>query len=432
MAKSSYQVGLIGCGTVGSGVLELLHRRRDVFEGILGRQIEVSKVAVRDLEKTRHNVYGFVKPDVFTGDPADVTSDPDIELVVEVAGGVDMPREWLKESLAKGKDVVTANKAVLALHGEEIFQLAASSERAVFYEASVAAAIPVIEILQNGLVANQVTHLSGILNGTCNYILTRMEEAGLAYGEALEEAQQKGFAEADPTLDVNGADSAHKLALLARIVTHAHIPLENIFTEGIEEITGEDIVFAAGLGYRIKLLAIGSRHEDGGAWDLRVHPCLVHRDEVLAQVRNEVNAVRVKGDAIGSMLVYGSGAGSFPTASSVVADIVRAAKGDRPSMTSTNGQSPGIVPISQVAVRNYIRVTVLDLPGVLGRVTSFFGMKGINIQSMQQPEAKHGQPVPVVLVTHAVEDEVVSHALDELRDRTDLLNGPTTRIRIED
>ncbi len=431
MAKTPYQVGLIGCGTVGTGVLELLHRRRDVLEGILGRPIEVSKVVVRDLEKTRHNVYGFVKPDVFTGDPAEVTGNPEIDLVVEVAGGVDMPRQWMKDALAKGKDVVTANKAALALHGEEIFQLAAAGKRGVYYEASVAAAIPIIEILQNGLVANQITHLSGILNGTCNYILTRMEEAGLGYGEALEEAQQKGFAEADPTLDVNGDDSAHKLALLARIITHAHIPVEKIFTEGIEEVTAEDIVFASGLGYRIKLLSIGSRHEDG-AWDLRVHPCLVHRDEVLAQVRKEVNAVQVKGDAVGPMLVYGSGAGSFPTASSVVADIVRAAKGDRPSMNSANGQSPEIVPIDRVAVRNYIRVTVLDLPGVLGRVTSFFGMKGINIQSMQQPEAKHGQPVPVVLVTHAVEDEVVSHALEELRDRTDLLNGPTTRIRIED
>ena len=188
MAKTPYQVGLIGCGTVGTGVLELLHRRRDVLEGILGRPIEVSKVVVRDLEKTRHNVYGFVKPDVFTGDPAEVTGNPEIDLVVEVAGGVDMPRQWMKDALAKGKDVVTANKAALALHGEEIFQLAAAGKRGVYYEASVAAAIPIIEILQNGLVANQITHLSGILNGTCNYILTRMEEAGLGYGEALEEA----------------------------------------------------------------------------------------------------------------------------------------------------------------------------------------------------------------------------------------------------
>lgn len=431
MAQSPYRIGLIGCGTVGAGVLELLHRRRDVFAGLLGRAIEVSKVVVRDLEKTRHNVYGFVKPDVFTDDPADVTGNPDIELVVEVAGGVDMPRQWMTESLSNGKDVVTANKAALALHGDEIFQFAAINNRSVYYEASVAAAIPIIEILQNGLVANQITHLSGILNGTCNYVLTRMEEAGLGYTEALEEAKQKGFAEADPTLDVNGDDSAHKLALLARIIAHAHIPVADIFTEGIEEITAEDISFASDLGYRIKLLSIGCRHEDG-SWDLRVHPSLIHRDEVLAQVRKEVNAVQVKGDAVGPMLVYGSGAGAFPTASSVVADIVRAAKGDRPTMNSLNGLPPEIVPIDKVAVRNYIRVTVLDLPGVLGRVTSFLGMKGISIQSMRQPEAKHGQPVPVVLVTHAVEDGVVSRALDELRERTDLLNGPTTRIRIED
>ena len=431
MDQKPYQIGLIGCGTVGAGVLELLHRRREVFSGLLGRSIEVSKVAVRDVEKTRHNVYGFVEPDVFTADPGEVTGNSDIELVVEVAGGVDLPRQWMVDSLVNGKDVVTANKAALAFHGEEIFQVARVNNRCVYYEASVAAAIPIIEILQNGLVANQITHLSGILNGTCNYVLTRMEEAGLGYDKAVEEAQQKGFAEADPTLDVNGDDSAHKLALLARIITHSHVPVEQIFTEGIEEITAEDISFASNLGYRIKLLSIGCRHEDG-AWDLRVHPALVQKDEVLARVQREVNAVQVKGDAVGPMLVYGSGAGSFPTASSVVADIVRAAKGDKPTMNSVNGLSPPMVSIDEVTVRNYIRVTVLDLPGVLGRVTSFLGMKGISIQSMQQPEAKHGQPVPVVFVTHKVKDSVVSSALEELLERTDLLNGPSTRIRIED
>ena len=232
MDQKPYQIGLIGCGTVGAGVLELLHRRREVFSGLLGRPIEVSKVAVRDVEKTRHNVYGFVDPDVFTADLGEVTGSPDIELVVEVAGGVDLPRQWMVDSLANGKDVVTANKAALAFHGEEIFQVARVNNRCVYYEASVAAAIPIIEILQNGLVANQITHLSGILNGTCNYVLTRMEEAGLGYDKAVEEAQQKGFAEADPALDVNGADSAHKLALLARIITHSHVPVEQIFTEG--------------------------------------------------------------------------------------------------------------------------------------------------------------------------------------------------------
>ena len=431
MDQKPYQIGLIGCGTVGAGVLELLHRRREVFSGLLGRSIEVSKVAVRDVEKTRHNVYGFVEPDVFTADPGEVTGSPDIELVVEVAGGVDLPRQWMVDSLANGKDVVTANKAALAFHGAEIFQVARVNNRCVYYEASVAAAIPIIEILQNGLVANQITHLSGILNGTCNYVLTWMEEAGLGYDKAVEEAQQKGFAEADPTLDVNGDDSAHKLALLARIITHSHVPVEQIFTEGIEEITAEDISFASNLGYRIKLLSIGCRHEDG-AWDLRVHPALVQKDEVLARVQREVNAVQVKGDAVGPMLVYGSGAGAFPTASSVVADIVRAAKGDKPTMNSVNGLSPPMVSIDDVSVRNYIRLTVRDLPGVLGRVTSFLGMKGISIQSMQQPEAKHGQPVPVVFVTHEVKDSVVSSALEELLERTDILNGPSTRIRIED
>ena len=424
---------MIGCGTVGTGVLELLHRRRAHLTALLGREIEVTRIAVRDPGRPRHRVYAFVSPDALTGCPEDVTRADDIDLVVEVAGGVDRPREWILDSLRHGKDVVTANKATLAFHGEELFRVAKECERCLYYEASVAAAIPIIELLQNGLVANHVNRLSAILNGTCNYILTRMATAGLEYEDALREAQEKGFAEADPTLDVSGADSAHKLALLARIMTSAHVPVEQVFTEGIESITSEDIAFASELGYAIKLLAV-ARLTDDGAWDLRVHPTLVGRDSVIAQVNNEVNAVELRGDAVGPMLVYGNGAGSFPTASSVVADIVRIAKGDRPATQSDNGNGapPKLLPIESVALRNYVRITVLDLPGVLGRVTSFLGMRGISIQSLQQPEARHGQPVPVVLVTHQVADRDLTDVLLELRIKTELLHGPTTRIRIED
>ena len=427
----SYRIGMIGCGTVGSGVLELLCRRRADLSALLGRDLEVVRIAVRDRERPRHHVYGFVDPDVFTDDLAGVIRGDDIDLVVEVAGGVDAPRDWIVDALRHGKDVVTANKATLAFHGEEIFRVAHEEHRCVYYEASVAAAIPVIEMLQNGLVGNQITRLCGILNGTCNYILTRMEVEGLGYSDALREAQEKGFAEADPTLDVSGGDTAHKLALLARIITNKYVSVHRIHTEGIESITAEDISFAATLGYRVKLLAIAHLTEDH-RWDLRVHPALVRREEVLAQVANETNAVQVRGDAAGPMLVYGSGAGSFPTASSVVADVVRAAKGDRPAGGAINGNSPVFATIDEIALRNYVRMTVIDLPGVMGRVTSFLGMRGISISSMQQPEAKHGQPISIVFVTHQVGDRVLTSALDELAEKTSLIHGPTTRIRIED
>ena len=433
---ASFRVGMIGCGTVGTGVLELLHRRRQHLEELLGRSVEVTRIAVRDPDRPRRHAYGFVSPEAFTGDLGSVTRADDIDLVVEVAGGVDGPRDWMLESLQHGKDVVTANKAALAFHGAELFRVAEAEGRCLYYEASVAAAIPIIELLQNGLVANQVTRLRAILNGTCNYILTRMQGVGMEYEDALREAQEKGFAEADPTLDVSGADAAHKLALLARIMTSGHVPVEKVYTEGIERVTAADIRFAAQLGYSIKLLGV-ARNTEGGAWDLRVHPALVPQGSLISQVQDETNAVELRGDAVGPMMVIGSGAGSFPTASSVVADIVRIAKGDRPAVrpaekSSADGQSPELVPIDVVPLRNYLRMEMLDLPGVLGRVTSYLGMRGISIQSLQQPEAKHGKPVPVVLVTHQVPDSTLSRVLSDLHEKTELLHGPTTRLRIED
>lgn len=420
---------MIGCGTVGGGVLELLDRRAADFESLLGRKLEVVRVAVRNPDRPRHHLYEFASPDIFVGDADSVASDPSLDVVVEVAGGVDSPRDWILQALRSGKDIVTANKATLAHHGEEIFGTAKECGKSVFYEASVAAAIPIIEMIQNGLVANRVTHLSAILNGTCNYILARMEFDDMGYEEALTLAQDKGFAEADPTLDVNGEDAAHKLTLLARILTRSGVPFGNVHTEGIENIAREDMNFAADLGYRIKLLGIAHSSETG-AWDIRVHPTMIDRSSILAQVHNEYNACYVRADAAGPMLIYGNGAGSFPTASSVVSDIVRSAKGENGG-SAANGSSVELTPIADVALRNYIRLTVKDTPGVLGRITSHFGMKGISISSIRQPDAKSGQPVPVVMVTHRAKDSVISDATDKLRE-VGLLLSPPTRIRIED
>ena len=422
---------MIGCGTVGGGVLELLQRREGEIRRLLGRRIAVTRIVVKDPERPRHHLKGFLEPETeITADASRVTREPGIDLVVEVAGGKDCGRAWMLDALEHGRDVVTANKAALAFHGEEIFGAARTRGRRVFYEASVAAAIPIIEMLQNGLVANQMTRISAILNGTCNYILTRMELDGLDYATALAQAQEKGFAEADPTLDISGEDSAHKLALLAGLVTHSHIPVARIYTEGLDRITSEDIAFARTFRYKIKMLAIARRSETG-AWELRVHPTLIPEDEILAQVQNEFNAIYLKGDAMGPMLAHGKGAGALPTASSVVADILRAARGDSCLMNSHSGEEPELVPIERVELRNYVRMTVLDAPGMLGRITSFFGLRHISISSIHQPEAKMGHPVPVVLVTHKTPDRVVSEALRDL-EQAKLLLRPPTRIRIDE
>lgn len=424
-----FRIGMIGCGTVGSGVVELLHRRRADLERLLGRDLEVVRIAVRDPERPREAVHRLVRPGVFTSDVGELTRDPEIDVVVEVAGGIDDPCRWILAALECGKHVVTANKATLAVHGQAIFDAAKGAGRSIFYEASVAAAIPIIEMLQNGLVANRITGLRAILNGTCNYVLTRMEAEGMEYSAALALAQEKGFAEADPTLDVTGLDSAHKLTLLARLLTRSSVSIDAVHVEGIERITREDMMFAAELGYRIKLLAIAHLHEDE-TWDLRVHPTLLRRDGILAQVQNEFNAAYVKADAAGPMLVYGYGAGSFPTASSVVADIVRAAKGDR-SLACLDGEPVRFVRMADLSLRHYIRLTVLDHPGVLGRITSHLGSMGISIASIRQPDARVDEPVPVVIVTHHVRDSVLSDALRALEAEGLLVAAPV-RIRIED
>jgi homoserine dehydrogenase len=430
MGKKDYRIGMIGLGTVGTGVLELLHRRREELELRLGKRIEVRRIAVKDLRRQRNYVPGYNLVDLLTQDPLQITRDPEIDMVVEVAGGIDGPHDWLIQALECGKDIVTANKAVLATHGAEIFGRARELGRKVWYEASVAGAIPIIDMLQNGLAASHITRLSAILNGTCNYVLTRMEEDRLEFEAALRLAQEKGFAEADPTLDISGGDSAHKLALLAGIITRSIVPLDRISVEGMERVTGEDIEFAGKLGYRIKMLAIAKRHEEGN-WEFRVHPTLIPREEVLAQVSNEFNAVSIKGDAIGSMLINGKGAGSHPTAASIIADLLRAGRGEGSGAGIHYLEPPQVIPLEKVRLRHYVRMRIRDVPGTLGRVASHFGLRGISIASLQQPEGQIGHPVPVVLVTHVCEDRIVTRAIHDL-EGAGLVEGLATRIRIEE
>ena len=428
--KECIDLGLIGCGTVGRGVLQLLDRRRAALERSAGRPFRLRRIAVRDVTRPRPEMKGLVGADVeWTDDVEAVTRADDLELVVEVAGGMDAPRDWMMAALQTGKDVVTANKAALAFHGREIFGAASEAGRRVYYEASVAGGIPIVDMFQNGLIANQITQLTGILNGTCNYILTQMESGGPDYAAALQLAQSKGFAEADPALDVGGHDAAHKLALLVGILTGMHVPTDAIYTEGIERIGAEDIEVARRFDYRLKLLAL-AKLGDAGAWELRVHPTLIPEGSILAGVQNENNAVALEGDAVGPMLISGKGAGALPTASSVVADMVRAARGDGSTALAISA-SPPLVPIEQVVSRHYIRLMVRDVPGVLGRITSLFGKRQISISSIHQPEAKAGGIVPVVLMTHSARDQVVGDALNDL-EAAELLQQPATRIRIED
>lgn len=429
--KEPLRIGMIGCGTVGTGVLELLHRRAGEFAGLLGRDLRVVRIVVRDLSRSRPQIAEFASPPPELSDtPANVTGADDVDLVVEVAGGVDAPRDWIVDALRNGHDVVTANKATLAFHGREIFGTAQETGRHVFYEASVAAAIPIIESLESALVANQIGQIHAILNGTCNYILTQMEREQKDYADALREAQEKGFAEADPALDVGGDDTAHKLALLGSLITRSFVDADSVYTDGITAITRDDIAFGEQMGYRIKLLAIARRGADD-AWEFRVHPTMISRSEVIAEVSDEFNAVHVQGDAVGPMLLYGKGAGSLPTASSVVADIVRAAKGDSRFALSPDLREIKRIEIDEIELRHYVRMTVLDRPGVLGRITSVLGECGISIASIHQPEAKTDHPVPVVLVTHETKEEVIAQSLEELH-RAGLLTEPATRIRIEE
>ncbi len=425
-----FRIGMIGCGTVGGGVLEILRRRGDDLERLAGRPLQIRRVAVRDTQRARPELDRWVAAGAeLTSDPSSITSATDVDLVVEVAGGVDQPRQWIMESLAAGHDVVTANKATLAVHGDKIFRAAHEARRSVYYEASVAAAIPIVESLRSALVANRLSRLYGILNGTCNYILTRMQEEGSDYDVALAEAQERGFAEADPGLDVSGEDTAHKLALLVGLMTHSFVDAQSIPTEGITRISRSDIVFSERLGYRIRMLAVARR--DGDAWDLRVHPVMLPHQEILAQVRCEFNAIQLEGDAVGPMVLYGKGAGALPTASSVVADIVRASRQEPPATDLHGLDPPERTELDQVELRNYIRMSVVDEPGILGRVTSFLGDRGISIASIHQPESESGRSVPIVVITHRVTEATLRSALDELH-ATGVLQTSPTRIRIEE
>lgn len=402
----SLGIALIGCGTVGGGVAEmLLGKRAWLTQRTGGTALDLKHVVVRDLAKTRP----MMPASVLHGDWNAAVHDPAVNVVVELVGGTTAAREIVLAALAAGKPVITANKALLAAHGREIFDAARTAKTTVSFEAAVAGGIPIIKALAESLAANQITALQGILNGTSNFILTSMAERGASYVAALKEAQTLGYAEADPTLDVDGSDAAHKLAVLAQIAFGVTPDLAAIEKRGIAGLDAMDIRFAAELGYTIKLLAEAWIVPPGGV-ALHVSPVLLRQTDMLAQVRGAFNAVRVHGDAVGETLFQGPGAGKLPTASSVMSDLIDLAVGRTPStFAATNlwsGASRGfsVVPSERVQSRFYLRVLVKDQPGVLAEVCRLLAVEAISIASVVQHEAIDGHPeqtVPLVIMTHA-------------------------------
>jgi len=390
------------------------------------------QIADLDIERDR----GIpVDRKLLTRDAGAVVRSADVDVVVELIGGTGAARELITEALKLGKPVVTANKALLAEFGEEIFGLARETGADIYFGASVGGGIPIIRSLREGLVANEVESMDGILNGTCNYILTRMETEQVSFDEALKAAQQGGYAEEDPSLDIDGLDTAHKAVILASLAYGFYVPLSSVHVEGIRHISGPDILYARDLGYRVKLLAVIKRGE--GEVEVRVHPALVPLNHMLASVGGVYNAVMVRGDLSGNTLYYGRGAGQSPTASTVIADVVdvvrnlAAASPQRVPPVPLGGRRAALRKMSEVETRCYLRLSVLDKPGVFARIAAVLGGQNISIASVLQKEECSGEYVPVVMVTHSAQEKRFDAALREI-ETMDVVGAETVRVRIED
>jgi homoserine dehydrogenase len=428
-------VALYGCGTVGLGVARILLADGALADRLGGRLALRYVVDVR-LDEVRAEL-GPPDSVELTDDLARPLADPDVHVVVELIGGTTAARELVEKALRAGKDVVTANKALLAERGDELFRLARQQGRCVGFEASVGGGIPVVAAIRNGLVGDRIESIYGIVNGTCNYVLTSMLRRGVSYGDALAEAQQRGYAEADPALDVEGLDSAHKLAVLARLAFGVDAELGQIPCEGITGVELRDLQYAHELGYTLKLLAIGIRH--GPRLELRVHPALLPCEHPMASVAGVYNAVCVHGSNVGEVVLTGRGAGREPTAGAVVADVARVALGTYPAEFAALAQFGDVPPADLLAAgevqrRYYFRLDCLDRPGVLARVAGILGEEDISIASVvQQETAAPGEElVPVVFMTHEAREEALLRALERIN-RLDVVRGETTRmLRVED
>lgn len=422
------RVGLLGCGTVGGAVVRLLLSQGELIRRRTGVQVDIVRVAVAHPNKPRTVP---LDPGLLTGDPEDVVTDSGIDTVVEVMGGVEPARRLLLGALERGKNVVTANKQLIARHGPELFSAAARAGVDLRLEASVGGGLPVVQLLKESLAGNRIREVTGILNGTTNYILTRMAEEGWEFQRALEEARRAGFAESDPTEDVEGHDAAAKLAILATIAFGAPIPVDGVYREGIRRVTPQDMQFAAELGFVIKLLAIAREHE--GKVDVRVHPAFVPRTHPLAAVRDEFNAVFVRGEPVGEVMIVGRGAGGDPTASAVVADLIDIARNRRLRAHGRVGwdvpDTLPIRPVEDVESSYYLLMQATDRPGVFARIAAIFGEEGVSIASIVQKS--RGETADIVMVTHAAREAQMRRVLTRLHD-LDVLHAVRNVIRVVD
>ena len=433
--KKMISIGLIGFGTVGTGVVKLLQENGDLIAGRLGAEIRLQRIADIDIRKSR----GIPVDDaLLTTDAADILNDPGIDIVVELMGGYEPARTFILAAMTQGKHVVTANKALLATHGDEIFRSAMRHGVNIGFEASVGGTVPVIKTLKESLIANRIQSLSAIVNGTSNFILSKMTDEGGSFETVLKEAQALGFAESDPAYDVEGIDAAHKLAILLSLSYGKKVHLGDLYREGITRIGEQDIAFARELGYRIKLLAIAIRRDR--EIEARLHPTMIPFDHLLANVNGNFNAFHIIGDAADSVFLYGQGSGMMPTASAVVSDIVDIARDIRKGIA---GRVPPrvldeeaieeirLMPFDQIRTNYYFRFSAVDRPGVLSRISGILGANDISIATVIQKGRKQGGAVPIVMTTYKARERDVRRALEDI-DRLDIVMGKTVLIRIED
>lgn len=434
------QVGLLGIGTVGRGTFEVLKRNQEEIQRRAGRPIQIAMVADLDTARAQTIVGSAVK---VVEDARQVISNPEIDIVIELIGGYGIAKQLVLEAIAAGKHVVTANKALLAVHGTEIFAAAHNIGVMVAFEAAVAGGIPIIKALREGLSANRIQWVAGIINGTTNFILSEMRDKGLAFGDVLKQAQALGYAEADPTFDIEGVDAAHKATIMAAIAFGVPVQFDKAYVEGITQLEAQDIRYAEQLGYRIKLLGISKRTANG--IELRVHPCLVPAKRLIANVEGAMNAVMVQADAVGTTLYYGKGAGSEPTASAVIADLVDVTRlhtadplnrvphlAFQPETFDQAKDQLPVLPMEQVVTSYYLRLRVADQAGVLAQITGIFAQAAISIDAVLQREAGEGEnQTDLIILTHDCVEAKMNQALAQMQQLSTVL-APITRIRKEE
>ncbi len=433
--KKFISIGMIGFGTIGTGVVRLLKENESLIAGRLGAEIHLRKIADLDIDRSREVT---VERKLLTNDAAQILNDPDIDIVVELMGGYEPARTFILAAMARGKHVVTANKALLATHGDEIFRSAVQHQVNIGFEGSVGGTIPVIKTIKESLVANRIESIFAIVNGTSNFILSKMTDDGGSFETVLKEAQALGFAECNPVYDVEGIDAAHKLAILLSLCYGKKVRLDDLYREGITHIAEQDILFARELGYRIKLLAIAIRRDQ--RIEARLHPTMIPLNHLLANVNGNFNAFHIIGDASDSIFLYGQGAGMMPTASAVVSDIVDIARDMRkgvsvrvpPRVLDEEGiDEIRLMPFDEIRTNYYFRFSAADRPGVLSRISGILGANDISIAAVIQKGRTQGGAVPIVMTTYKARERDVQKALKEI-DRLDVVMGKTMLIRIED